>query len=406
MRFLNASGSWRAARTALIFVCLAAAGCSSSESAPKSEVRSDQSAPIMSRLAGLGEKIFNDPTLSSSGQLSCASCHDKDRAFAGADDLAAPLGGAFSTDSGFRNTPALTYLQSTPSFYFDSEGTPTGGFNRDGRAKDFAEQAVRPFLTSFEMGNESAEAVVAKLKAAPYVNEFLQFFGPQSLDDATSAFLDIREALQAFEQEGPLFQPFTSKFDSFLAGKVQLTQQELRGFALFNNPSKGNCAACHPSTRGGDGSPPLFTDFTYDNLGVPRNYDIPVNQDPAYFDLGLCGPAREDLTNRKDLCGAFKVPSLRNVAITAPYFHNGKFKTLREVVAFYVRRDTHPEEWYPLDANGQPLKFNDLPPEYVANVNTSEAPYNRRRGDEPALAADEIDDVVAFLQTLTDGFIP
>jgi cytochrome c peroxidase len=353
----------------------------------------------------LGEKIFNDPTLSSSGALSCASCHDKDHAFAGADGLAAPLGGTLSADSGFRNTPSLTYLQSTPAFHFDSEGTPTGGFNRDGRAKDFAEQAVRPFLTSFEMGNESAAAVVTKLKTAPYVEEFRQFFGPQSLDDAEAAFLDIREALQAFEQEGTQFEPFTSKFDSFLAGKAQLTQQELRGLALFNNPQKGNCAACHPSTRT-DGNPPLFTDFTYDNLGVPRNFEIPVNQDPTYFDLGLCGPAREDLTDRKDLCGAFKVPSLRNVAITGPYFHNGKFKTLRDVVSFYVRRDTNPEEWYPLDANGQPLKFNDLPPEYVANVNTTEAPYNRKRGDPPALSSDEIDDVVAFLQTLTDGYIP
>jgi cytochrome c peroxidase len=404
MLFVVAENGRQAVSVMLVCALLALVGCSSSESQPKTTPSSAENPAAVSHLARLGEKIFNDPTLSSSGLLSCASCHDKDHAFAGANGLAAPLGGALSVDSGFRNAPALTYLQSTPSFYFDSEGTPTGGFNRDGRAKDFADQAVRPFLTSFEMGNESAAVVVEKLKSAPYVEEFRQFFGPQSLDDVDAAFLDMREALQAFEQEGP-FQLFTSKFDYFLAGKAQLTPQELRGFALFNNPQKGNCAACHPSTRA-DGKPPLFTDFTYDNLGVPRNFDIPVNRDPAYFDLGLCGPAREDLTARKDLCGAFKVPSLRNVAITAPYFHNGKFKTLREVVAFYVRRDTNPEEWYPLDANGQPLKFNDLPPEYIKNVNATEAPYNRKRGDEPALSSDEIDDVVAFLQTLTDGYIP
>ena len=393
----------------LICVLLPLAGCSSSGSSSKSESQSPQSNSdrvVMSRLAQLGEKIFNDASLSSSGQLSCASCHDKDHAFAAADGLAAPLGGSLSADSGFRNAPALTYLQSTPSFRFDSEGTPTGGFNRDGRATDFAEQAVRPFLTSFEMGNESEAVVVDKLKRAAYVDQFRQFFGPQSLDDTDAAFLDIREALQAFEQENPQLQPFTSKFDYFLAGKVKLTEQELRGFALFNNPTKGNCAGCHPSTRGANGAAPLFTDFTYDNLGVPRNFDIPINRDPSYFDLGLCGPAREDLADRKDLCGAFKVPSLRNVAVTAPYFHNGKFKTLREVVSFYVRRDTHPEEWYPLDENGAPQKFNDLPPEYVSNVNTTEVPYNRKRGDEPALSVDEIDDVVTFLQTLTDGYIP
>jgi cytochrome c peroxidase len=399
----------RPVRLLLLFALFALVGCSSSGSDPEPQAQSpesNQDSVALSRLAQLGEKIFDDPNLSSSGQLSCASCHDKDHAFAGADGLAAPLGGALSADSGFRNTPALTYLQQTPAFQFDAEGTPTGGFNRDGRAKDFAEQAVRPFLTSFEMGNDSAAAVVEKLKHATYADEFRQFFGSESLDNPDSAFLDIREALQAFEQENPRFQSFTSKFDYFLAGKLKLTQQELRGLALFNNPTKGNCAACHPSTRGADGSAPLFTDFTYDNLGVPRNDDIPINQDPSYFDLGLCGPAREDLVDRKDLCGAFKVPSLRNASITAPYFHNGKFKTLREVVSFYVRRDTHPEEWYPLDMNGEPQKFNDVPAAYVGNVNTTEAPYNRKRGDEPALSSDEIDDVVAFLQTLTDGYIP
>jgi len=400
-------GALESARLFCVVAFVSLAGCSSS--APDSAAQpqspdSNNNAAAASRLAELGEKIFNDPSLSSSGLLSCASCHDKDHAFAGADGLAAPLGGALSADSGFRNTPALTYLQSTPAFHFDSEGTPIGGFNRDGRAKDFAEQAVRPFLTSFEMGNESEESVVEKIRRAPYAEELRQFFGAQSLDDPTAAFFDIREALQAFEQENPQFQSFTSKYDYFLAGKVKLNEQELRGLALFNSPVKGNCAACHPSTRGADGSAPLFTDFTYDNLGVPRNYDIPVNQDPSYFDLGLCGPAREDLADRKDLCGAFKVPSLRNVGITAPYFHNGKFNTLREVVSFYVRRDTHPEEWYPLDVNGEPRKFDDLPRELAGNVNTTELPYNRKRGDEPALSSDEIDDVVAFLQTLTDGY--
>lgn len=408
MSSLFGEGAPRAARFILVFALISLVGCSGSapDSTQQQSGGSNTDPKAMSHLAQLGEKIFNDPALSSSGQLSCASCHDKDHAFAGADGIAAPLGGALSADSGFRNAPALTYLQSTPAFHFDSEGTPVGGFNRDGRAKDFAEQAVRPFLTSFEMGNDSEASVVDKIKRAPYVDEFRQFFGAQSLDDPTSAFFDIREALQAFELENPQFQPFTSKFDYFLAGQAKLSDQELRGFALFNNPVKGNCAACHPSTRGADGSPPLFTDFTYDNLGVPRNYEIPVNQDPSYFDLGLCGPARTDLTDRKDLCGAFKVPSLRNVAITGPYFHNGKFKTLREVVSFYVRRDTHPEEWYPLDANGEPQKFNDLPPAFVGNVNTTEVPYNRKRGDEPALTSNEIDDVVAFLQTLTDGYTP
>jgi cytochrome c peroxidase len=139
---------------------------------------------------------------------------------------------------------------------------------------------------------------------------------------------------------------------------------------------------------------------------VPRNPDISANQDPSYFDLGLCGPFRTDLANRTDLCGAFKVPTLRNIALTPPYFHNGRFQTLRDVVSFYVRRDTNPEEWYPLGVDGLVHKFDDLPAQDVGNVNTKEVPYNRHPGDLPALSAPEIEDVVAFLQTLTDGYQP
>src|SRR5262249_32941997 len=147
-------------------------------------------------------------------------------------------------------------------------------------------------------------------------------------DDPNAAFDRLTFAVAQYQKEAPAFQPFSSKYDLFLAGKVKFSDRELQGLALFNNPLKGNCAGCHPSQRGADGASPLFTDFTYDNIGVPRNPDIPANADPAYFDLGICGPFRTDLANRTDLCGAFKVPTLRNVAITAPYFHNGRFKTL------------------------------------------------------------------------------
>jgi len=116
--------------------------------------------------------------------------------------------------------------------------------------------------------------------------------------------------------------------------------------------------------------------------------------DPAYFDLGSCA--------RAELCGAFRVPFLRNVAERRAFFHNGRFKTLEETLAFYVQRDTNPERWYPPDANGEPRKFDDLPAAYAANVNTSEAPYDRRRGEAPALSDAEIDDLIAFLKTLSD----
>ena len=364
--------------------------------------QSDISARL-SPAALLGEKVFSDQSLSASGKQSCASCHDRAQAHAQTNAFAVQLGGADSTVTGFRATPSLRYLNTNPAFAFDKHGTPIGGFNRDGRARSLAEQAQRPFLASHEMANVSKEAVVASLRKAGYAKQFKQLFGTAILDDADQAFDRLAFALQQFQQEDPSFHPFDSRYDQFLAGKTTLDAAELRGLALFNNPAKGNCAACHASARGADGAPPLFTDFSFDNLGVPRNTRIPATVDPAYFDLGVCGPDRTDLAARADLCGAFKVPTLRNVATRKVFFHNGAFTNLKDVVSFYVRRDTNPEEWYPLAADGSVLKFNDLPPAYRANVNTTEAPYNRQPGMAPALTNSEIDDLVQFLGTLSDA---
>lgn len=386
----------------LLVACGGGGGSSDPNQEPGTAV---PEAPALSPQAKLGKKLFNDASLSASGQLACSTCHDPTHA--GTDGRAVPLGGPDMNVSGFRNAPSLNYLSFTPAFYFDDEGTPTGGFDRDGRANSFSEQARRPFLAAHEMANTTPANVIAKLRGASYVSEFMQVFGNDIFDRGEEAFDRAVSALQAYEKEDADFRPFNSKFDYFLVGKAKLSDQELRGYALFNDPTKGNCAGCHPSARLADGTPPLFTDFTYDNLGVPRNTDIPANADPTYYDLGLCGPDRTDLiATHPNLCGAFKVPTLRNVAITAPYFHNGKFATLREVVSFYVRRDTNPEEWYPPKSGGDggADKFDDLPPEYRANVNTTEVPYNRHLGDQPALDSDEIDAVVAFLNTLTDGY--
>lgn len=355
-------------------------------------------------VAVLGEKIFADPGLSASGRMACSTCHDPARAHAGSDGLAVPRGGPGLDVPGFRNAPSLRYLDLTPAFFFDKDGTPTGGFNRDGRADTLAHQARRPFLAAHEMANADAAAIAARLRAAAYADEFRAVFGPQSLEDAEGAFTRAVSAVAQYQREERAFHPYSSRYDDFLAGRTALSPQEIRGLKLFNDPGKGNCAACHPSSRGPGGESPLFTDFTYDNLGVPRNAEIPANADPEYFDLGLCGPDRTDLADEhKDLCGAFKVPTLRNIAVTAPYFHNGRYASLTDAVSFYVRRDTHPEEWYPLNGAGVPEKFNDLPPRYRRNVNVTEAPYDRKPGDLPALTADEVDDVVAFLKTLTDA---
>lgn len=360
-----------------------------------------------SPIAALGDLIFHDASLSASGRTSCASCHDPAHGHSSASaDEVVPDGGAALATPGFRKAPSLRYLNLAPAFFFDAEGTPTGGLTRDGKVDSLRAQAITPFLSAHEMANVDAAGVVARLRVASYAAEFRRVFGDAIFDDADAAFDRARVALQVYQLEDPDFHRYDSKYDLFLAGRISLTSRELQGLALFNSPAKGNCTACHPSARGADGAPPLFTDFSYDNLGVPRNPAIAANADPAYFDLGLCGPFRTDLAARGDLCGAFKVPTLRNVAVTAPYFHNGRFKTLKEAIGFYVRRDTHPEEWYPRATDGSVRKFDDLPPAYQRNVNTSEAPYNRRPGQAPALTPDEIDLVIEFLGTLTDGYQP
>lgn len=400
----------------------------------------------LSAAALLGQKIFSDAALSVSGQQSCATCHVARYAFtadptsSGPDHgLPVPLGGANMHQPGFRNTPSLMYLSYAPAFFFDSDGNPNGGFFRDGRAATLADQAIDPFTTSFEMANADAAAVIEKLKSRPYFADFEALYGAAVLNEPATALQRVGAALAAFETESPQFHPFSSKYDFWLAGKAQLTAQEQRGLALFNDPTKGNCAACHPSTSANGITPPLFTDFSYDNLGVPRNTSIPANSDgqaPAdtptdsddgihtYYDLGICGPLRaSDGRNLSGICGQFKVPTLRNIALTAPYFHNGRFATLQDAIGFYVRRDTNPEQFYPTLPDGSVTKFDDLPAlyggqflvnstepgsdaGYVGNVNTSEIPYNRPLSGAPALSPDEINDLITFLCTLTDGYDP
>ncbi|MFT3914757.1 MAG: cytochrome c peroxidase [Anaeromyxobacteraceae bacterium] len=373
-----------------------AAGCGSTPPEPPPAART------LSPLAQVGERIFKDTSLSASGQMACATCHDEAHAFTPANGLPVQLGGAGLDLAGTRQAPAIRYLTLSGPFRFEADGTPAGGFFWDGRAASLAAQAAGPFLNPVEMAMPSKEAVVEQLAAAPYAGELRALFGDGVFDDVDGAYLRMTLAIEAYEREDVAFAPYTSKYDAFLRGEARLSDRELRGLALFNAPTKGNCAACHPSKASPGGAPPLFTDFTYDALGVPRNPAIPANADPAHFDLGLCG--RPELADRKDLCGAFKVPSLRNVAQRKVFFHNARFTSLEDVLHFYVERDTSPEKFYPPDGQGGVKKFDDLPPELHRNVNVSEPPYDRRPGQPPALDDAEIADVIEFLKTLDDGF--
>lgn len=153
------------------------------------------------------------------------------------------------------------------------------------------------------------------------------------------------------------------------------------------------------------GAFPQLTDFGYATLSVPRNAAIPANGDRRYFDLGLCGPLREDLRDRHQYCGLFRTPSLRNVALRKVFFHNGVVHRLADAVRFYAERDTRPERWYPRTPDGTIRKFNDLPDTYWGNID-QRAPFARRPGEAPSLSDADIDDLVAFLKTLTDGYRP
>jgi cytochrome c peroxidase len=365
-------------------------------------------------LSALGRTMFADPSLSASGQLACASCHSPERAFGPPNALAVQLGGDMR-QPGLRAVPSLRYLQATPPFtehFFESEDEadesvdngPTGGLTWDGRVDRGAEQARIPLLSPFEMANASPHEVVRRALGAGYGEALREVFGDAALAGEERTFDGILKAFEVFEQDWRAFYPYSSKYDAYLAGKAMLTAQERRGLDLFEDPAKGNCATCHISRRGLDGTPPQFTDFGLIALGVPRNPDIPANADPRWFDLGLCGPLREDLRDRGEYCGLFRTPTLRNVATRETFFHNGAFHSLRQAVRFYAERDTNPERWYPKDPDGTVRKFDDLPPEYRANVNP-DPPFGRRPGEPPALTDAEVDDIVAFLGTLTDGYV-
>ena len=371
-----------------------------------------QHQPSVASMTAMGRAMFFEPSLSVSGKLACASCHSPEHAYGPPNALAVQLGGPELKDAGTRAAPSLRYIQNAPPFsehYHDDDGDdsvdagPTGGRNWDGRAQSGHEQALAPLLSPREMGNRDAAAVVAKLRAGPLAAQFRQTYGADIFEQPGQA---LRWALMSLEvfQESPLdFYPYTSKYDAVLRKQASLTPQEARGLALFNDERKGNCASCHISQVSSGGAFPQFTDYGLINIGVPRNGKLLANADPAFFDLGLCGPDRTDLTQHKEYCGSFKTPSLRNVALRKVFFHNGSFDSLEQVLRFYVQRDTAPQKWYPKDKNGKVRKYDDLPPGLAANVNV-EAPFDRQPGQAPALNEREIADVIVFLHTLTDGY--
>ncbi len=322
----------------------------------------------------LGQQIFTDANLSEPRGTACAACHQANMGFAG--------------NHGGRN------------------GEAVGGLFWDGRADSAELQALGPLLNPLEMNNLSKKSVVDKIAQSRYAALFRQVFGADIFANTDAAFTSIGVAIAAFERAR--LQPFSSKYDAMVRGQTTLSPTEARGMALFMEPTKGNCAGCHlMNPTSGKPEDSAFSEFTYYATGIPRNPAIPKNADPAFYDLGLCGPDRTPPTlpdsvapgvTISNFCGQFRMPTLRNVAERPAFMHNGFFRNLTEVVRFYSSRNSDPLRWY-----GQAVS-NDLPTQYLGNIEKVKAPFNRAANAGPALSELEIADIVAFLHTLSDGF--
>ena len=350
---------------------------------PQSERPADHQAEFTNK-ERLGKLLFFDPNLSTPPGQSCATCHSPGAGFADPGHQLPVSRGAHPDRFGNRNDLTASYAAFVPPLRLDDdEHSWVGGLFWDGRANGLVEQAKGPPLNPLEMANPDNEAIAEAIRAADYRDLFLQVYGQEALADGAVALDFMADAIAAYESTDEV-SPFDSKYDLFLAGEIQLSEQELRGLGLFEAEDKGNCAACHPSQPGVDGSQPLFTDHTYDNLGIPKNpenpfYFLPPELNPAgvhYVDSGLGAVVDDPAMN-----GMFRVPTLRNVALSPPYMHNGVFKTMYQVVSFYNSRDVAP---WPA-------------PEWPTNINRDEL------GDL-GLTTREIEDIVAFLNTLSDGY--
>lgn len=339
----------------------------------------------------LGKMLFFDVNLSNKRNMSCATCHNPDAGFI--DDRKTSAKGMVSIGDdnksfGNRNTPTASYAAFSPKFFYSKKKkTYIGGQFLDGRAATLSDQAAGPPLNPVEMQMPNKESVVERLKENPfYVSAFKSLYGSDIWQDNEAAYRAMTIAIEAFEKTD-FFSPFDSKYDRFLRGEYELTVLEDLGRSLFFSSTNVNCSTCH-QLKIEDAEGEVFTNYEYRNIGVPKNKKlIEHNQLPENFvDHGLL--ENPQVKNKKH-DGKFKVPTLRNVAVTAPYMHNGVFKDLRTVVLFYD-------------------KFNN--PERKINPETKEAWQDPEVPQTVAL--DELkakvitdrkaDALVAFMRLLTD----
>jgi cytochrome c peroxidase len=414
----------RATAVAMLLAGTALAAAAPGAVAPQPRAFGDR--PSVEQLTALGRAMFADPGLSASGRVSCATCHVPAAAFGPSVRTSSPFRDDDPGHDGTRAIPSLRYAQFAGRFTehttddeetHGADGGPTGGLTWDGRVDTAREQALLPLFDAREMANADAASLARRVAAAPYAARFRAAFSPPRgdvFDDPHRVVEWMALAFEVFEQ-APEFAPFDSRYDRWLAGRATLSDAERRGLALYRDPDRGNCDTCHPSRRAASGRAPLFTDAGFIAVAAPRRADLPppaptstASQPLASLarggasDLGLCRSGRPGLSADPSLCGRFRTPTLRNVALRTSFFHNGSLHSLRDAVAFYSTRDTDPARWYARNPDGSVHVYDDLPAEAVPYVDR-EIPFAPRPDGRPRLDERDIDDIVAFLRTLTDA---
>ncbi|GKY87001.1 cytochrome-c peroxidase [Sinisalibacter aestuarii] len=344
-------------------------------------------------MEALGEALFNDAALSANRTQSCATCHNPDFAFTDPRETDAGLAVSLGDDGaslGDRNAPTAAYAMFSPRFEQLDPGIYRGGQFLDGREPDLEGQAGGPPLNPIEMGMPDKASVVARLRENPdYIDAFATLFGRDVWNETDAAYRAMTEAIAAFERT-EVFAPFDSKYDRFLRGEVALTQEEELGRLLFFSQQFTNCNLCHQLRTSPVAADETFSNYEYHNIGVPENRAVRSMTGVTGIDHGLlANPEVDDPATD----GKFKVPTLRNVAVTGPYMHNGVFGDLRTVVLFYNMYNTKTPEMLINPETGAPF----APPEVPDTLSMEELTHG------PALDDKRIDALVAFMKTLTDA---
>lgn len=350
--------------------------------------------PAFSSKEKLGEALFFDVNLSKNRTQACATCHAPDYAFTDPRETIAGLAVSLGDDGksiGDRNTPSAAYAALAPDFHFNAEGKPVGGLFWDGRAVTLAAQAEEPPLNPIEMGMPGKRAVVARLKEnKDYIAAFEALFGTDVFSDDAKAYAAMAGSIAAFERTDT-FAPFDSKYDRSLRGEVQLSEKEELGRVLFFSNQFTNCSRCHKLKDFGGAERETFTNYQYHNIGTPANLAVRAlnGTKSGHVDRGLM---ENPQAARGGNAGKIRVPSLRNVAVTAPYMHNGVFKDLPTVVKFYNKYNSKNPK-HQIDPQTQrPWAA----PEVAETISKEELEAGS------ALDSRRIDALVAFLKTLTD----